>query len=131
MARGNAPVERHVVELADLTPDDTVLVLGPGPDVGLHAAATRSGHVIGVDPSEPMLAACGRRCADLVERGTVELVQGDAANTSQPDNSVDVVLSVNNVTLWPDRHAAFTELLRVLHPGGRCCPRTRNGCPAV
>jgi arsenite methyltransferase len=33
--------------------------------------------------------------------------------------SVDVVISVNNVQLWEDRAAGFTELRRVLRPGGR------------
>lgn len=119
MARGNADTERHLVELADLTRDDAVLVLGPGPGIGLRAAAMRAGGVIGVDPSEMMLAACRERCADMIDTGAVRLVRGEAANTGQPDASVDVVLSVNNVMLWPDWTAGFAELSRVLRPGGR------------
>jgi SAM-dependent methyltransferase len=41
------------------------------------------------------------------------------AGTDREDASVDVVLSVNNVQLWADRVAGFTELRRVLRPGGR------------
>ncbi|GAB3285812.1 class I SAM-dependent methyltransferase [Parasphingorhabdus pacifica] len=119
MARGNAPTERHLVEIADLSSNDTVLVLGPGPGIGLNAAATRSHHVIAVDPSEVMLDACRRRCSELIEMKAVQLVRGDAENTHRPDSSVDVVLSVNNVQIWPDRHAGFTELFRVLRPGGK------------
>lgn len=119
MARGNADTERHLVELADLEQDDAVLVLGPGAGVGLHAAAMRSGQAVGVDPSEMMLAACRQRCADLINTGRVQLVLGDAENTGQLDASVDVVLSVNNVMLWPDWRAGFAELSRVLRPGGR------------
>ena len=66
-----------------------------------------------------MLAACRQRCAKLVDNGTVQLRLGDAENTGQPDTSVDVVLSVNNVMLWPDWHVGFTELRRILRPGGR------------
>lgn len=119
MARGNAATEQHLVEVAGLGPDDSVLVIGPGPGVGVQVAATRARRVVAVDPSETMLAACRRRCAPLIARGTVELVHGDAAGTRQPDNSADVVLSVNNVMLWPDLPAAFAELRRVLRPGGR------------
>lgn len=119
MARGNGPTERHLVELAELGSDDAVLVVGPGPGVGLAAAGSVAARVVGVDPSELMLAASGQRCAALVEAGTVTLVQGDAANTGQADASTDVVLSVNNVVLWPDRAAGFAELHRVLRPGGR------------
>jgi arsenite methyltransferase len=119
MARGNAATENQLVELADLQQDETVLVLGPGPGIGLHATAMRAAHVIGVDPSETMLAACRQRCDELVDNGTVQLVRGDAENTGQRDASVDVVLSVNNVMLWPDWRAGFTEVRRVLRPGGR------------
>jgi arsenite methyltransferase len=119
MARGNADTERHLVKLADLTPEDVVLVLGPGPGVGLEAAGIQAGHVVGVDPSATMLTVCGQRCGDLIEKGKVELVRGDAENTGQPDASVDVVLSVNNVMLWPDWRAGFAELHRILRPEGR------------
>jgi SAM-dependent methyltransferase len=119
MARGNAATEQHVVELAGLQRDESVLVLGPGPGIGLHAAAVRAARVVGVDPSEMMLAACRQRCGELVESGTVELVRGDAENTGQRKASVDVVLSVNNVMLWPDWRAGFSEVRRVLRPGGR------------
>jgi arsenite methyltransferase len=136
MARGNAATERHIVELAELTPEDSVLVLGPGPGVGLHAAAVRSGHVVGVDPSEMMLATCRQRCATLITEGRVELVLGDAANTGREDSSADVVLSVNNVMLWPDWQAGLTELHRVLRPGGRMLLSVHNkwlpgGLPAL
>jgi arsenite methyltransferase len=126
MAQGNGPTERHLVEIADLSSDGAVLVLGPGPGVGLHAAASVSRHVVAVDPSEVMLNTCRRRCSEMVENGSVRLVQGDAENTQQPDASVDVVLSVNNVQIWPDWQAGFAELYRVLRPGGRLLLSAHN-----
>jgi ubiquinone/menaquinone biosynthesis C-methylase UbiE len=54
MARANAGTERHLVELAELGSGETVLVLGPGPGVGLLEAGPRAGQVIGVDPSAVM-----------------------------------------------------------------------------
>lgn len=119
MARGNAATERKLVDLADLGRRDVVLVVGPGPGVGLEAAARRSERVIGLDPSEVMLASCRRRCAELIRGGTVRLVQGVAEDTFQPAESVDVVLAVNNVQIWPDWGAGFAELHRVLRPGGQ------------
>ncbi|MGI9064387.1 MAG: class I SAM-dependent methyltransferase [Pseudonocardiaceae bacterium] len=73
MARGNADTERQLVDVADLDGQDVVLILGPGPGIGLEAAGTKSAHVIGIDPSEVMLAACRRRCADLIEQGHLRL----------------------------------------------------------
>lgn len=119
MARGNAVTERHLVQLADLHPEDVVLVLGPGPGIGLHAAGTRSGHVIGIDPSPVMREAARRRCAELISQGRVRVESGVAADSGRPDGAVDVVLAVNNVQIWPDRRAGLAELRRVLRPGGR------------
>ncbi|MBB4682523.1 class I SAM-dependent methyltransferase [Amycolatopsis jiangsuensis] len=114
MALGNAATERRLVDLARLEPDETVLVVGPGPGVGLDAASRLAGEVIGVEPSAEMRALCQERCGDRAELRT-----GTAARTGSADACVDVVLTVNNVQLWDDRPAAFAELLRVLRPGGR------------
>ncbi|PRX47245.1 ubiquinone/menaquinone biosynthesis C-methylase UbiE [Prauserella shujinwangii] len=119
MARGNAATEHNLTGLAAPSGEETVLVVGPGPGVGLAAAAERAGLTIGVDPSAEMLELCRQRCAAAIARGTVRLHRGSAADTGQDPGSVDVVLSVNNVQLWEDRAAGFAELLRVLRPGGR------------
>lgn len=119
MARANAATERHVVGLAELAEEDVVLMVGPGPGVGLQAAAQRAARVIGLDPSEVMLEACRRRCATALEHGQVQLVRASAAQTGLPDCSVDVAVAVNNVQIWPDWQAGCAELARVLRPGGR------------
>lgn len=119
LARSNAPTELRVVEIAALSSAETVLVVGPGPGVGLRAAGERAALVIGVDPSEAMLRSSGKRCADLVRAGRVRLRPGTAERTGADDGSMDVVLSVNNIPLWADRAAGLAELHRVLRPGGR------------
>ena len=108
-----------MVEVAKPGEDETVLVVGPGPGVGLGLAAARARRTIGVDPSEEMLRRCRRRCAAAIEAGIVELRAGTAESTGQEPDSVDVVLSVNNLALWSDRTAVLAELSRVLRPGGR------------
>ncbi|MGH3763793.1 MAG: class I SAM-dependent methyltransferase [Pseudonocardiaceae bacterium] len=119
MARGNAGTELHLVDLAVLDPAETVLVLGPGPGIGLRAAGTRAGQVIGVDPSTVMRDTARRRCADLIRQGKVRLTGGDAEHTGLSDSSVDVVLAVNNVQVWQNVPAGLAEVYRVLRPGGR------------
>ncbi|MBG7699379.1 class I SAM-dependent methyltransferase [Streptomyces sp. MC1] len=88
---------------------------GPGPGVGPAAAAERSAHVIGIDPSDVMRAMAQRRCAPLIARDRVRL----AARTGRPDTSVDVVIAVNKLQLWPGIPAALAGFHRVLGPGGR------------
>ncbi|GAB3587616.1 class I SAM-dependent methyltransferase [Amycolatopsis endophytica] len=119
MAQSNGATERHVVNVARLTPDETVLVLGPGPGVGLRLAGQRATLAVGVDPSPEMLALAQTRCAEEISAGRVRLTRGTAERTNLDPASVDIALSVNNVQLWDDRAAGFAELLRVLRPGGR------------
>lgn len=119
MACTNGATERHMVSVANPAGEENVLVLGPGPGVGLATAAERAHRAVGVDPSQDMLELCRRRCADAITAGTVDVRAGTAAATGEGDASVDVVLSVNNVHLWEDRAAAWAELHRVLRPGGR------------
>jgi arsenite methyltransferase len=128
MARGNGPAELYLVELAQLHPKDRVLILGPGPGVGLQAAGERAAIVVGVDPSGTMLISARHHCPELVREGKVQLVRGEAEDTHQPDRSADVALAVNNLYLWRDRKAALAEILRVLRPAGRlflCVPEKR------
>lgn len=119
MAKLNAKVEAHAVDVLAPTAAETVLVLGPGPGVGLRLVGERAAKAIGVDPSQVMLDEARKRCADLIAEGRVELHEGAAARTGRQPGSVDAVVSVNNLQLWDNRAAAFHELARVLKPGGR------------
>ncbi|MBL1097596.1 class I SAM-dependent methyltransferase [Streptomyces coffeae] len=121
MARLNASQERWAVDRAALRAGERVLVVGPGPGVGLApavAAVEPGGRVIAVEPSATMRRMAIRRCATRIAAGTLDVRDGTAERTGCPDAAVDAVLSVNNVMHW-DRPAGFRELLRVLRPGGR------------
>lgn len=120
MASGNGPTERHVVGLAECAPGESVLVLGPGPGVGVRELLRASVRVIAVDPSPVMLEATMRRCRDVVEPdGRLTLRVGTAEEHGAPSRSVDVVISVNNVMLWADRRAGLAAVFDALRPGGR------------
>jgi len=121
MVHGNAPQERWAVDHAGLRPGMTVVVIGPGPGVGLDLAAEAvapSGHVIGVEPSAAMRRMAAERCVGHIAWRLLELREGTAERTGCPDGSADTVISVNNVMMW-DRPAGFREVHRVLRPGGR------------
>lgn len=108
MAHGNARTSREVA--ARIPPGERVLEVGPGPGVLLRALADRS--PVGIDPSAGMRAAARRRAPGA------EVRDGTAAATGLPDASVDHVVSVHTVALWPDLDAGLDELHRVLRPGG-------------
>jgi len=120
MACGNVEQEQWALDHAELRPGAHVLEVGIGPGVGVALAAGLvgpDGHVVGVDPSATMLGLARTRCAAQIDSGLVELRTGVAEDTGCPDGSMDAAISVNNVMLW-DRPTGFTELHRVLRPGG-------------
>ncbi len=121
MARTNRPHEQRAAQLAGVTQGDKVLVLGPGPGVGLAKVAdlvAPGGHVTAVEPSPVMRALSSRRCAAELASGHVDIRSGTAEDTGCQPRSFDAAIAVNNVMLW-DLPVAFAELARVLKPSGR------------
>ena len=72
--------------------------------------------LVGVDPSEGMLAVARRRLAG--EPG-VRLEVATAARLPLPDASVDVVTTTMSFHHWEAQDASLREVARVLAPGGR------------
>jgi len=102
-------------------PGETVLDVGCGTGTDLLLAARRvgpRGSAIGVDMTEPMLAQA-RRAARRLGLDHVDLRRGDVQDLPVDSNSVDVVISNGVLNLAPDKHLAFSEIARVLRPGGR------------
>jgi arsenite methyltransferase len=121
MARTNRAHEQRAAHLAEVTQGDKVLVLGPGPGVGLAEVAALvapGGHVTAVEPSPVMRALSSRRCVAELARGDVDIRMGTAEDTGCLPQSFDAAIAVNNVMLW-DLPLAFAELARVLKPSGR------------
>ncbi len=107
--------------LADLKVGETVLDLGSGAGIDVFLAAHKvgePGRVIGVDMTADMVAR-GRQLAQEHGFGNVEFRQGDIEHLPVDSGSVDIVISNCVINLTPDKLASFTEIHRVLKPGGR------------
>jgi SAM-dependent methyltransferase len=107
-----------VVGVLDVQPGDDVLEIGYGPGglIRLLAERTEAASIRGVDPSPEMRDQAMRLNRKAASRVRFDL--GTADRTGLPDASVDRVVSVNNVAIWPDLEAAVDELHRVVRPGG-------------
>jgi arsenite methyltransferase len=107
--------------LGRIEPGSTVLDLGCGAGTDLLIAAQMvgaQGRVIGIDMTATMLARA-RQSAEEMGLGNVELHEGLIESVPVADESVDVVISNGVIDLVPDKEAVFSEIDRVLRPGGR------------
>jgi SAM-dependent methyltransferase len=106
--------------LADLKEGETVLDLGAGAGIDVFLAANKvgkRGRVIGVDMTEDMVAK-GRQLAREHGFGNVEFRLGYIEQLPVDSATVDVIISNCVINLTPDKLASFTEVYRVLKPGG-------------
>jgi SAM-dependent methyltransferase len=100
---------------------ERVLDLGSGAGTDSLIAAQmvgEHGHVTGIDMTQEMLAKARAASAEMGATN-VEFVEGEAERLPFADESFDVVVSNGVIDLVPDKDAVFTELYRVLVPGGR------------
>lgn len=110
----------------------TVLDLGCGAGVTAFAAsklAGAKGKVIGVDMRKPLLEEAEKLLPSMMKqfgyrKTNVEFLKGypeDLSSLDLKDNSVDVVVANELINISPDKKAVFSEIFRVLKPGGELC----------
>ncbi len=107
-------------QFAKIQAGDTVLDLGSGAGNDCFVAraeAGETGKVIGVDFT-PKMIQLARQNAEKRGYNNVEFRQGDIEELPISDQSVDVVVSNCVLNLVPDKAKVFSEIMRVLRPGG-------------
>lgn len=110
-------------EHAGIRAGDTVLDLGSGAGIDAFIARTlvgAEGRVLGVDMTPEMIARA-RANAEKLGFENVTFLQGEIEDLPLDAAVVDVVVSNCVLNLVPDKHRAFSEMHRVLRPGGRFC----------
>jgi arsenite methyltransferase len=107
-------------EFAKIKEGDTVIDLGSG--AGNDAFVARkltgeNGKVIGVDFTEAMIARA-RDNAEKLGLNNVEFRQGDIEDMPVTSGKADVIVSNCVLNLVPNKKKVFSEVYRVLKPGG-------------
>ncbi|MEZ5357499.1 MAG: arsenite methyltransferase [Candidatus Zixiibacteriota bacterium] len=109
------------VDMLEMKEGDVVLDLGCGPGLDLFLAAKKignTGRAIGLDMTPAMLARA-RENIKASGLSNVEVREGEMEAMPVDDNSVDWVISNCVINLSPDKEKVFSEIARVLKPGGR------------
>jgi len=109
------------IEHADLTPGLTVLDLGAGSGREVFAAARAvgpSGRAIGLDMT-PAMIELAKNNSTILEVTNAEFQLGEIERMPFADESVDRVISNCVINLTLDKKKAFSEIYRVLVPGGK------------
>jgi SAM-dependent methyltransferase len=107
--------------MIDLSPGDVVLDLGSGGGLDVILSAKRvapGGVAYGVDELDEMIDIA-RVHADEAGVTNAIFLKSLIESVPLPDSSVDVVISNCVICLAPDKTPVFTEIARVLRPGGR------------
>jgi len=105
----------------DLQPGMTVLDLGSGAGIDIFIAAKAvgpTGKAIGLDMTDEMLK---RARANKIKLGinNAEFWKGEIEDMPFESNSIDRIISNCVINLVPDKTKAFSEMYRVLKPGGK------------
>src|SRR6266849_3009369 len=107
--------------LRPLSKGEKVVDVGSGAGFDSFVAANQVGavgKVVGVDMTEEMLAK-SRSTAKTLGLSNVEVCEGLVERLPIDDGWADVVISNGVINLCADKKATFSEIFRVLRPGGR------------
>ena len=116
--RGNRELIEATLDGLELAQGCRLLDVGFGGGLLLELAHRRGvRELAGVDPSEAAVAFL-RGHPGRLAGSELRLEPGVAAALPFEDASFDVVASTNTVYFWSDLAPAFSELRRVLRPGG-------------
>jgi arsenite methyltransferase len=107
-------------QFANMKEGDTVVDLGSG--AGNDAFIARkvvgaNGKVIGIDFTPEMIERA-RTNAEKLGFNNIEFRQGDIEDMPLTSNKADVIVSNCVLNLVPNKHKVFSEIYRVLKPGG-------------
>lgn len=107
----------HLVRLAAPQPGERAIDLGCGSGNATLPLLRSGAAVTAIDPSLRLLGLASARAHDAGYQ--LSTIVAGAESLPLPDGDADLVVSHFGVIFCPDPEAAFSEIFRVLAPGGR------------
>ena len=118
MNKEHTPVSLWGLKHLDIQLNDIILDIGCGGGINIKRMAESSKKVYGIDYSTESVKLSQKVNAKLIEKGKVEIQEGNVKNLPFEDNAFDIVTAFETVYFWPDIEKCFGEVKRVLKPGG-------------
>ena len=118
--RMNIAIVNSTLARLDLQPQHNVLEIGfcGGAALSLVADQLTTGVATGIDFSSEMVSAAQSRFKTDIDNGRMRVQLGDVSRLPFPAASFDRVFTINTIYFWPDTQQGFSEIRRVLKPGG-------------
>jgi len=107
---------KNALDAVDLRPGSRVLDIAAGPGTLAHLAAERGFAVTAVDFSPAMIGELNAR--SRAKQLTIDTHVADGQQLPVADNTQNAAFSMFGLMFFPDRAKGFSEMHRVLAPGG-------------
>lgn len=119
MNRMNRTQYRRTESRLNLIKDEKVLDIGFGNGYFLKQLSEQNDcRFYGIEISDDMVRAASARNCRSIASGKMTLIRGDVIELPFEDNSFDKIYTINTIYFWNDIDKAFSEIRRILKPGG-------------
>ncbi len=118
MNKEHTPVSLWGLKHLNIKSDDVILDVGCGGGININRMAMNAKKVYGIDYSIESVKLSKEVNEKLINRGKVEIQEGNVKRLPFEDDTFDIVTAFETVYFWPDIEKCFGEVKRVLKPGG-------------
>lgn len=118
MNKEHTPVSLWGLKHLNIESDDVILDIGCGGGININRMSKKAKKVYGVDYSIESVNLSREVNEKEIRDGKVEVLEGNVKSLPFEDDTFDIVTAFETVYFWPDIEKCFSEVKRVLKPGG-------------